>query len=108
MKGTNLPIFSIPPEHQFVLRLADIVAILILDFLDILLRLDALVFGESPLMSFLDIPISSVAISTLILMDTGLVCWFRTCCLPFAHEQENVVQRVQGSADSALRGCRWP
>ena len=48
-----LPIFRVALEHQWVFRLADFADIVLLDFLDIFLSLDPIVFGEGTLMTLL-------------------------------------------------------
>jgi hypothetical protein len=44
---TDLPVLSITGEHHGVLILGDVLILLLLDLLDVLLSLDALILGES-------------------------------------------------------------
>lgn len=50
---THLPVFGLSLQHQRVLWLADLTGIIILHLLDVRLSLDAVVLGESALMSLL-------------------------------------------------------
>ena len=49
-----LPILCIPLKHQRIFWLADLSRIIILNLLDILLSLNALVFGKCAVMAFLE------------------------------------------------------
>lgn len=46
-----LPILGIAGEHHWILRLADLSCIVILDLLDILLGLDAVILGKGTLVT---------------------------------------------------------
>ena len=50
---TYLPVFSITLQHHWILRLADFAHVVVLDFLHIVLCLDALVLRERTLMTLL-------------------------------------------------------
>lgn len=50
---TYLPVLGLALQHDGVFGLIDIIWILILDLFDVGLRLDALVLGESALMTLL-------------------------------------------------------
>lgn len=51
--GTNLPVLSIALEHHGILRLGDLIILIFVDFLNILLSLDALVLREGTVMALL-------------------------------------------------------
>ena len=57
-RSTHLPVLGFSPEHQGILWLADIIGILILNFLDIFLRLDTFVLRKCSLVPFLLFKIS--------------------------------------------------
>lgn len=48
---TNLPVLGIALEHGGVLRLTDLSSVILLGLLDVLLGLDAVILGESTLVS---------------------------------------------------------
>jgi len=50
---THLPVFGLALQHYRILGLADLAGIIVLDLLDVGLSLDAVVLGESALMSLL-------------------------------------------------------
>lgn len=52
-RNAYLPVLGLTLQHQRVLRLVNIIGILLLDALDICLGLDAVVFGESALVTLL-------------------------------------------------------
>ena len=49
----HLPVFCVTLQHQWVFGLANLSDIVVLDFLDILLGLDPIIFGEGTLVALL-------------------------------------------------------
>lgn len=53
LRISYFPILRISPQYQRIFRLTNAVTVILLNFLDILIGLDALVFGKCSLMTFL-------------------------------------------------------
>jgi hypothetical protein len=53
LETSYLPVLGFTLQHERILRLVNVVGVLLLDALDVGLRLDAFIFGESAFVSLL-------------------------------------------------------